>query len=174
MLPAGADGVVAPSPEARPPHHETAARRLLGLTFMIGRNDTGPITRLDDSRTVLEFAKTNGVGRLGIWSLARDFGTCSGRREAQPDCSGIAQQDYDFTRQLGDPKEARLAIALHMIGGGACPTPSASKDGEATRRNKLEAARTPYLRRSPMREIRWLGSPQRKSISAMKPLAKIG
>jgi chitinase len=74
--------------------------RRLGITMMIGRNDTGPITRLADSRTVLEFAKTNGVGRLGIWSLARDFGTCSGQREAQPDCSGIAQQDYDFTRQL--------------------------------------------------------------------------
>jgi chitinase len=74
--------------------------RRLGVTMMIGRNDTGPITRLDDSQTGLEFAKANGVGRLGIWSLARDFGTCSGQREAQPDCSGIAQQDYDFTRQL--------------------------------------------------------------------------
>ena len=74
--------------------------RRLGITMMIGRNDTGPITQLDDSQTVLEWAKTNGVGRLGIWSLARDFGTCPGQREAQPECSGIAQQDYDFTRQL--------------------------------------------------------------------------
>ena len=74
--------------------------RRLGITMMIGRNDTGPITRLEDSRTVLEFAKTNGVGRLGMWSLARDFGTCPGRTEAQPDCSGIKQEDYGFTRAL--------------------------------------------------------------------------
>ena len=74
--------------------------RRLGITMMIGRNDTGPITQLDDVQTVMEFAKTNGVGRLGIWSLARDLGTCPGEREAQPECSGIAQRDYDFTRQL--------------------------------------------------------------------------
>ena len=74
--------------------------RRLGITMMIGRNDTGPITRLVDAQTVLDFAKANGVGRLGIWSLGRDFGSCPGQREAQPDCSGVAQQDYDFTRQL--------------------------------------------------------------------------
>jgi len=74
--------------------------RRLGITMMIGRNDTGPITQLDDAQTVMEFAKTNGVGRLGMWSLARDFGTCPGRTEAQPDCSGIKQEDYGFTRTL--------------------------------------------------------------------------
>jgi chitinase len=67
---------------------------------MIGRNDNGVITQPDDAQTVLTFAKANGVGRLGIWSLGRDLGTCARQVEAQPDCSGIAQQDYQFTRLL--------------------------------------------------------------------------
>ena len=79
---------------------EAEQYRRLGITIMIGRNDTGPITQPDDAQTVLDFAKANGVGRLGIWSLGRDFGTCARQVEAQPDCSGIAQQDYQFTRQL--------------------------------------------------------------------------
>jgi chitinase len=74
--------------------------RRLGITMMIGRNDTGVITQFDDSQTVLDYAKANGVGRLGIWSLGRDFGTCAKQVEAQPNCSGIAQDDYQFTRQL--------------------------------------------------------------------------
>ena len=61
----------------------------------------------------------------------------------------------DFTHQLGDPKEARLAVALHLLGGGICPTPpSASKADVAMR--KAEAERVPYLVRSPLRENRVL------------------
>jgi chitinase len=74
--------------------------RMLGITMMIGRNDNGAVTQPDDAQTVLDFAKTNGVGRIGIWSLGRDLGTCAQEVEAQPNCSGIAQQDYQFTRQL--------------------------------------------------------------------------
>ena len=61
----------------------------------------------------------------------------------------------DFTHELGDPKEARLAVALHLLGGGICPTPpSASKADVAMR--KAEAERVPYLVRSPLRENRLL------------------
>ena len=74
--------------------------RRLSITIMIGRNDNGVITQPADAQTVLNFAKANGVGRLGIWSLGRDLGTCSRQVEAQPDCSGIVQQDYQFTRLL--------------------------------------------------------------------------
>lgn len=74
--------------------------RMLGITMMIGRNDTGPVTLPDDAQTVLAFAKAGGIGRLGIWSLGRDLGTCAKQAEAQPDCSGIAQADYQFTKLL--------------------------------------------------------------------------
>ncbi len=77
---------------------EAEQNRRLSITIMIGRNDNGVITRPDDARTVLDYAASHGVGRLGIWSLARDRGTCAKRVAAQPDCSGIAQQDYQFTQ----------------------------------------------------------------------------
>ncbi len=83
-----------------PKASQAEQNRRLGITIMIGRNDNGVITQPDDAQTVLDFAKSHGVGRLGIWSLARDRGTCAKRVAAQPDCSGIAQKDYQFTRLL--------------------------------------------------------------------------
>ena len=83
------------------PNATTAEQnRMLSITLMIGRNDTGEITRAADVQTVLDFAKANGVGRVGFWSLGRDRGTCPGQVEAQPDCSGIAQADYQFTKHF--------------------------------------------------------------------------
>lgn len=74
--------------------------RRLAITIMIGRNDNGVITQPADAQTVLDFAKSQGVGRLGIWSLGRDRGTCARTVPAQPDCSGTPQKDYQYTRQL--------------------------------------------------------------------------
>ncbi len=79
---------------------EAERRRKLDITIMIGRNDNGVITEPDDAQTVLDFARSHGIGRLGIWSLGRDLGTCAKRVAAQPDCSGTAQQDYQYTKQL--------------------------------------------------------------------------
>jgi hypothetical protein len=46
-------------------------------------------------------------------------------------------------------------VALHLLGGGVCPTPpSASKADIAMR--KAEAERVPYLVRSPVLENRLL------------------
>ena len=58
----------------------------------------------------------------------------------------------DFGHALGDAAEARLAAALALRSGGACPTVSKA----AGIREKAEAAGAPYLRRSPLREIRLL------------------
>jgi len=63
----------------------------------------------------------------------------------------------DFDHALGDPAEGRLAAALTLQSGGACPTPSVSKADTA--RSKAEAAGTPYLVRSPVREIRLVSPP---------------
>jgi len=67
---------------------------------MIGRNDVGVITQPDDAQKVIDFAKSRGVGRLGFWSLARDNGGCPKKVAAQPNCSGIAQKDWQFTQQF--------------------------------------------------------------------------
>ena len=65
----------------------------------------------------------------------------------------------DFGHALGDPAEARLAAALALRSGGGCP--AASKAESA--RQKAEAAGAPYLRRSPLREIRLLEPPARRN-----------
>lgn len=69
----------------------------LGLTVMIGRNDMGMVTTLDDAEMVRAFATERGLGLLGYWSLARDNGDCPDLAQASPDCSGIAQSPYEFT-----------------------------------------------------------------------------
>jgi chitinase len=80
---------------------EAAQNRTLGLTVMVGRNDAGPVTTVADATKVLEFARSRGLGRLGIWSLGRDRGSCPDARRPRVDCSGIAQQDLEFTRLFG-------------------------------------------------------------------------
>jgi chitinase len=79
---------------------EAVQNRTLAITVMVGRNDVGVITQPDDAQKVIDFAKSRGVGRLGFWALARDNGTCAKKVKAQPNCSGIAQPDYQFTQQF--------------------------------------------------------------------------
>ena len=79
---------------------EAVQNRSLSITVMIGRNDVGVITQPDDAQKVIDFAKSRGVGRLGFWALARDNGACAKKVKAQPDCSGIAQKDWQFTQQF--------------------------------------------------------------------------
>ena len=79
---------------------EAVQNRTLSITVMIGRNDVGVITQPDDAQKVIDFAKSRGVGRLGFWALARDNGSCANKVKAQPDCSGIAQKDWQFTQQF--------------------------------------------------------------------------
>jgi chitinase len=78
---------------------ETLHRRL-GLTLMIGRNDTGVITTASDVQTVLEYAQAHRVGFLGFWSLARDNGGCPGEESASSTCSGLDQRPYEFTEMF--------------------------------------------------------------------------
>ena len=56
----------------------------------------------------------------------------------------------DFTRDLGDPGEARLAAALTMRAGGACPTST----GSGAQKAGSALIEPPYLRRDPVREIK--------------------
>ncbi|HEY0814973.1 MAG TPA: glycosyl hydrolase [Pseudonocardia sp.] len=79
---------------------EALQNRTLAITVMVGRNDVGVITQPEDAQKVLDFAKSRGVGRLGFWALARDNGSCAKKVKAQPNCSGIAQKDYQFTQQF--------------------------------------------------------------------------
>jgi chitinase len=73
---------------------DTAAN--LGVTPMIGRNDTGPTFSLADASKLVSWANGQHVGRLAFWSVGRDNGGCP-NGSVQPTCSGIAQSTYQFT-----------------------------------------------------------------------------
>jgi hypothetical protein len=77
---------------------KTAAQRarMLGVTPMIGRNDTGPIFTQDHARQLVSWANTNHIGQLGFWSVGRDNGGCPGGG-VSPTCSSISQTTYEFT-----------------------------------------------------------------------------
>jgi chitinase len=71
-------------------------KRMLGLTPMIGKNDTGPITTQTIARQVLSYAQSNHVGYIGFWSVGRDNGGCP-NGTLSPTCSGVSQSTYEFT-----------------------------------------------------------------------------
>ncbi|WP_240506821.1 carbohydrate-binding protein [Thermoactinospora rubra] len=71
-------------------------KRMLGVTPMIGKNDTGMTTTQADARKLRDWANANHIGFVGFWSVARDNGGCPDGR-VSPTCSGIAQSPYEFT-----------------------------------------------------------------------------
>ncbi|GLY03561.1 sugar hydrolase [Actinoplanes sp. NBRC 101535] len=70
---------------------------MLGVTPMIGVNDTGPVTRASDAQTLLDFAGDKNLGYVRFWSVNRDNGGCTDGT-VQSTCSGLTQSDYEFTK----------------------------------------------------------------------------
>jgi chitodextrinase len=79
-----------------PSKTDAEIKALLGITPMIGKNDTGPTTTQADARQLLSYAQTNHIGRIGFWSVGRDNGGCP-NGSVSPTCSGISQSSYEFT-----------------------------------------------------------------------------
>ena len=79
-----------------PSKSDADLKRMLGLTPMIGKNDTGPITTQAIARQVLSYAQSNHVGYVGFWSVGRDNGGCP-NGTLSPTCSGVSQSTYEFT-----------------------------------------------------------------------------
>ena len=73
----------------------------LGICPMIGVNDSGEPHTLADAAKVALFAKSSPwVRMLTFWSLGRDNGGCSGKKQADGTCSGVAQAKYAFAKAL--------------------------------------------------------------------------
>ena len=70
----------------------------LGITPMIGINDSPQEEfTLSDTQQVVDYAKQHDdVALLAFWSLGRDNGSCTAT--VSPTCSGIAQEDWAFTK----------------------------------------------------------------------------
>jgi len=79
-----------------PSKSDAQIKAMLGITPMIGKNDTGPTTTQADARQLLSFAQSNNIGRIGFWSVGRDNGGCP-NGSVSPTCSGISQSAYEFT-----------------------------------------------------------------------------
>lgn len=79
-----------------PSKSDAQIKALLGLTPMIGRNDTGPITDQAVARQILAYAQQNHVSSIAFWSVGRDNGSCPGGG-VSPTCSSISQSLYEFT-----------------------------------------------------------------------------
>ncbi|WP_373310153.1 chitinase [Jeongeupia naejangsanensis] len=76
---------------------------MIGATAMIGQNDNPTeVFTLADAQLVRDFAVQQGMGRLAFWSLGRDNGNCAGNTAANWQCSGIVQQQWDFSRIFGN------------------------------------------------------------------------
>lgn len=69
---------------------------MLGVTPMIGDNDTGPVFTIADAQQLVSWAQSHDIGRLAFWSEGRDNGSCAGGG-VSPTCSGIAQSQWQFT-----------------------------------------------------------------------------
>jgi len=74
--------------------------RMLGVTPMIGKNDTGPIFSIADGQKLVSWANSNHIGSLGFWSEGRDNGGCPGGA-VSPTCSSISQSQFQFTTIFG-------------------------------------------------------------------------
>ncbi|MEV0091732.1 cellulose binding domain-containing protein [Streptomyces sp. NPDC050738] len=82
---------------------DAAAWNAVAVTPMIGVNDVAAeIFKVDDATQLAAWAKTKGLGRLAMWSGARDQ-QCSGgaKNYADPTCSSIVQEPLAFTKALG-------------------------------------------------------------------------
>ncbi|VTU15512.1 hypothetical protein H6CHR_00255 [Variovorax sp. PBL-H6] len=121
--------------------------RGIGITVdLVGGGTCGKpygFTPQDNCGTSYYAIQFQGVNDKGFGDYGDGF---------KPTCAVVD----DFTHALGDPKEARLAVALHLLGGGVCPTPPSSVSKGDIAMRKAEAERVPYLVRSPILENRLL------------------
>ncbi|MEU7739711.1 carbohydrate binding domain-containing protein [Nonomuraea sp. NPDC049158] len=79
-----------------PSKTDAQLKRMLGVTPMIGKNDTGQTTTQADARKLRDWANANHIGFVGFWSAGRDNGGCP-NGSVSPTCSGISQSAYEFT-----------------------------------------------------------------------------
>jgi chitinase len=79
-----------------PEKTDAQIKAMLGVTPMIGRNDTGPVFTQAHATKLLNWARTNHIDSLAFWSVGRDNGGCPGGG-VSPTCSSISQSTYEFT-----------------------------------------------------------------------------
>ncbi|WNV90500.1 cellulose binding domain-containing protein [Umezawaea sp. Da 62-37] len=70
----------------------------VGISGMNGVSDQREITTATAWTGIRDWSRSNGLGRLAFWSVNRDRACPGGGSELSASCSGIVQNDWDFTR----------------------------------------------------------------------------
>ncbi len=80
-----------------PSRNDAELYRMVGLTPMIGLNDTLEVFTIDDATKVLNWANLKSIGRIAMWSLNRDFQCPSPTAWVNLTCSGVTQSALQFS-----------------------------------------------------------------------------
>ncbi len=81
-----------------PEKTEAELWRMVGLTPMIGANDTMPQTfTLDDAEMIVAFAREKGIRQLAMWSVNRDRACPADAFMVSGLCSGVTQADNAYS-----------------------------------------------------------------------------
>ena len=67
----------------------------IGISGMNGVSDTQEVTTIKNWTDIRDWANAHHIARLAFWSVNRDRGCPGGG--LQESCSGIAQNDWQFT-----------------------------------------------------------------------------
>lgn len=91
----------------------------IGATPMIGQNDiAGEVFTLVDAKGLNEFAHTQGMGRMSMWSANRDRACGSNYvdlKVVSDSCSGITQDKEAFAVLLGAGFEGNLSSSAAVV-----------------------------------------------------------
>ncbi|MEU7065592.1 cellulose binding domain-containing protein [Streptomyces sp. NPDC046161] len=81
---------------------DAAAWKTVAVTPMIGVNDVATeVFTVEDAAQLAAFARSKGIGRLAMWSAARDRQCAGGaKNNADPTCSSVVQEPLAFTKAL--------------------------------------------------------------------------
>ena len=81
-----------------PNKSEAELWQMIGLTPMIGLNDTLPQTfTLDDAALLTDFAIEKGIRQIAMWSFNRDKACDANAALLADSCSGIGQENFAFS-----------------------------------------------------------------------------
>jgi hypothetical protein len=78
-------------------YSDDVAYRHSGISSMNGITDNNETVTLNDFNTILGYANQHHLARLTFWSANRDR-PCSSAYPNNDTCSGVSQQNWDFTR----------------------------------------------------------------------------
>jgi hypothetical protein len=78
-------------------YSDDQAYRHMGISSMNGKTDDGETVRLSDYKAMLAYAQQHHLARFTFWAVNRDR-ACGGSNTDGDSCSGISQNQYDFTK----------------------------------------------------------------------------